>query len=143
MTKAAKLICPEIRPGMEFFKQEKPLALLSCCGKSLIDHALCELASQGFQKIDLYLSDRPELLREQLRGGEKWGVKISYHPTPKEVTQSDLQQNTNNPSEEASNTPVFTLDRIPLDSAASLFENHKSLFSQLQQLIASAGRFCL
>ena len=139
MPKTARLICAETRPGMEFLAELMPLALLPFCGKSLIDHALTALASQGYRSIQLYLSDRPELVRAQVLKGEKWGLEIIYHPTKHETNIEELRTILEKQSETLNEGDVFTLDRFPLNNATSLFSNYENLFKSLAAYLPSAG----
>ncbi len=139
MLKSARLICPESRSGMEFLAEAMPLALLPFCGKSLIDHALTELASKGYQTIQLYLSDRPELIRAQVLKGEKWGLKIAYHPTKHETNIEELRSAALEHGETFDEHDVFTLDRFPLSNSTTLFSNYETLFKSLTDYFPSAG----
>ncbi len=97
-------------------------------GKSLLDHALTELASSGFTHVQLYLSDRPEAVRQQVGKGEKWGLELAFHPTHTEPTPEELRSQL-----ESSDQPVqiYTLDRIPLTHPNSLFSDYATWFQSL------------
>ena len=139
MLMSAHLICPESRPGMEFLAEVMPLALLPFCGKSLIDHTLTELAAEGYRHINLYLSDRPELIRAQVHKGEKWGLQISYHPTKSEMSFEEIETNLQKQNIELNNDDVFTVDRFPLRTSTSLFSNYENLFEGLRTYLPSAA----
>jgi hypothetical protein len=124
---------------MEFLVETMPLALLPFCGKSLIDHTLSELATDGFHHIDIYFSDRPELIREQLRNGEKWGLQLSYHPTKHETNKEAISQNYLDEDGEIGTEEIYTLDRCPIKSHNPLFRSYHDLFKNMRDHMAVAG----
>lgn len=140
MTKTAALICPESRPGLEFFIEGRPLALAPLCGQSLLDRGLTELGREGFTRVDLYLSDRPEMIREQLRDGKKWGLEVKVHPTQAEPTPDDIRNKASSAQETEGLPEVFILDRIPLTNSSSLFNSYQAWFETLCDLINQSGK---
>lgn len=141
MEKTAKIICPETRVGLEFLSKATPLALMPFCGKSLLDHSLTELASKGFNHIELYVSDRPEAIREQVKDGSKWGISVTINPTSKELSPQDLLEQKNKGTKAASeeSSHVFLVDRIPLTHSTTLFSDYSTWFKQLIRYLPTAA----
>jgi hypothetical protein len=133
MEKKAAIICPESRDGLEFLSKTTPLVLVPFCGKSLLDHSLTEIASKGYSHVDLYVSDRPEVIREQVKDGSKWGISISIKPTSREWTPHEILESKSKESIETSEktTEVFLVDRIPLKHPDPLFSDYKNWFKRL------------
>jgi len=128
MEKKAAIICPESRDGLEFLSKTTPLVLVPFCGKSLLDHSLTEIASKGYSHVDLYVSDRPEAIREQVKDGSKWGISILIKPTSREWTPHEILESTET-SEKT--TDVFLVDRIPLKHPDPLFSDYRNWFKRL------------
>ena len=56
-----------------------PAALLPLGHATLIERLLEQLVRTGLTEIDIVACDRPELLRDALGDGERWGVRLRWH----------------------------------------------------------------
>jgi len=56
-----------------------PAALLPLGHATLIERLLEQLVLQGLAEIDIVACDRPELLRDVLGDGERWGIRLRWH----------------------------------------------------------------
>ncbi|MBT5709117.1 MAG: hypothetical protein HOI66_22585 [Verrucomicrobia bacterium] len=141
MEKKAAIICPESRHGLEFLSKNTLLALVPFCGKSLLDHSLTEIASKGYRHVDLYVSDRPEAIRGQVKDGSKWGISTTINPTSREWTPNEVLEEKDKGSTESSikATDVFLMDRIPLEHPNSLFSDYENWFKRLIEYMPLAA----
>jgi N-acetylglucosaminyldiphosphoundecaprenol N-acetyl-beta-D-mannosaminyltransferase len=58
---------------------DHPVAALPLGCQSIIEHLMDQLSQAAVTDVDLVVSDRPELLRGLLGGGERWGLNLHWH----------------------------------------------------------------
>lgn len=56
-----------------------PCALLPVGHLTVLEHLIQQLASAAVTHIDLVISDCPELIRQQIGDGGRWGVQLNWH----------------------------------------------------------------
>ena len=56
-----------------------PAAALPLGCQTIIEHLMEQLAMAAVTDVDLVVSDRPELLRNLLGDGERWGLRLHWH----------------------------------------------------------------
>jgi hypothetical protein len=56
-----------------------PAALLPLGHASLIERVMEQLAQAAVTDVDIVACDRPELLRERLGDGRRWGIHLTWH----------------------------------------------------------------
>jgi len=56
-----------------------PAALLPLGHATLVERLLEQLVRTGAAEIDIVACDRPELLRDALGDGERWGIRLRWH----------------------------------------------------------------
>ena len=141
MEKTAAIICPESRDGLEFLSKSTPLVLTPFCGKSLLDHSLTELANKGYARVEIYVSDRPEAVRQQVGSGSKWGLEIAMIPTPKELTPREVldQKQATGLKTMLEPSDIYLVDRIPLTHDESLFASYPMWFKRLMDYLPTAA----
>jgi Bacterial sugar transferase len=82
----AVLICPGERPGVAALSAAAPLANVPILGQALIMYWLEHLAAQGVREVRVLATDRPELVRRLVGGGERWGLRVEVIPEIRELT---------------------------------------------------------
>lgn len=126
------LICPSPRNGVAFLSHCFPLARVPLLGQSLLEYWLSRLASEGVGRVSLLAHDRPELVRELVGAGERWGLQAeivveSRELTPAEALLKYAAQLEGVPPHQA----ITVLDHFPGAASLPVFESYQSWFASL------------
>ncbi len=70
-------------PALEPLLRRRPMPLLPVLGKALAEYQLELANSLGFRRVVLLADDRPEQVRDFLRGGHAWGVEAEVVAVPR------------------------------------------------------------
>jgi NDP-sugar pyrophosphorylase family protein len=133
------LICPSERNNVPLFFERLPLVNLPLLGQSLLEYWLSALAIQGVTKVLVLAHDRPELAREVVRAGERWGLDAAVTTESRELTPSEALLKY--PSElDAVPLPesIAVLDHFPGLSEQPLFASYQSWFAALRDWMPAA-----
>jgi len=76
----AVLICPAERPGVQHLGTGMPLVTMPVLGQSLVEHWLDYLARRGARHVRVLAADRPNLVRQLLGDGARWGLRVEVLP---------------------------------------------------------------
>jgi hypothetical protein len=129
--KRAALICPEHRDGIQEVIGGLPLVLAVYLGKPLIDHALYGLTRDGFDRVLVFVSDRPAEVRDYIGNGATWGLQVEVMPTPAEITAGEARLSHGMGDEE----PVLLLDRLPQAPDIPILSNLESWHASRHTLL--------
>jgi len=138
----ALIICPDRRPAVAFLARQSPLALVPVLGTPLLFQALATLAERGAKEVHLLTSDRPDQIRSAVGQGERWGLKLTVHVEPLELSVAEAQARfVGNQAAEWLAPPhrVVLLDRLPSLPDVPLFESMAGFFAALGQALPQAG----
>lgn len=56
-----------------------PPPLLPILDKSILEHILDKLSSEGCRQVSIVLSESPQKIESEIGDGKKWGISIDYH----------------------------------------------------------------
>jgi len=125
----AILICPEHRPLGGQFHRMKPLALMPVLGRSLIEHALAKLARNGFRDVVVLASDRPGHIRQTVRDGSAWGLRVRVQPVSVEPNVQLAALEWTHEFADGKVDTVIVLDRCALADAETLWQSSEGIFA--------------
>jgi hypothetical protein len=128
----AVVICPDRRSEVAFLARRTPLALVPLLGPTLLSHWFTQLADQGVKEVTVLASDRPDQVRAEVGGGERWGLEISVVAEPRELSVAEAQKR-------FCLERVFLADRLPGLPDAPLFETYAGFFAALKGWLALAN----
>lgn len=134
------LICPAERPTVTLLAESTPLAALSFFGKALICYWIEHLASQKVTDITILAADRPEIIRDVVGDGCRWGVKIDVMPETRELTPQEARAKylSNASTENQPQADVIVVDRLPGMTENDLFASYAELFLAAQKFFPEA-----
>lgn len=127
----ALLICPHDRPGVPLLAERQPLALLTACGRPLVEYWLEHLAILGVKQVTILASDRPQEVRRAVGQGKKWGLQVEVVPQSAELSPEEARQKFQNGHGSTGTIDVVVIDRLPGQTAA--FDSYESWFRAVQQ----------
>ena len=133
----ALVICPDPQPDVPALSRRLPLVLTPFLGKTVLDHALTFLASEGVRDVRLLCSDRPDVIRAAVGGREEWGVKVEVHAEKRELTVAEALAKHGNPVDAAPH--AFVLDRLPQMPGAPLWDDYEGWMRAMLELLPVAG----
>ena len=142
----ALVICPEHREAGQPFQRKRPLALTPILGRTRLDHALSELKAAGVQEVVVLASDRPEMIRDSVGKGEKWGLKIAVIPTPEELPPDVAEARYGQRQPGDPRVALVTLDSLPAVAGLPLWRSHTGFFEFMRQAVSTpevAGRLTM
>jgi NDP-sugar pyrophosphorylase family protein len=84
----ACLICPSARPEVSALARFAPLANVPMLGKSLLEYWLEHLAGLGATHVQILAADRPEMARELVGDGTRWGLRAEIIVETRELPPS-------------------------------------------------------
>jgi NDP-sugar pyrophosphorylase family protein len=127
------LIAPGSRRPVGHLTDTAPLITLPILGESLVGYWLEHLSSRGFKEITLLVVDRPEVVRELVGDGARWGLRLTIVPELREPTIEETQK-------KYPDLEVFVLDHLPGTEPNTLFTSYNALLKQALLWMPEAGR---
>lgn len=82
------LICPSARSEVAALAKNQPLSTVPLLGKSLLEYWIEYLAVKGAKHIQILAADRPEMVRELVGDGARWGLRIEVIEESRELLPS-------------------------------------------------------
>lgn len=76
-------------PALEPLLRRRPMPLLPVLGKALAEYQLELANSIGIRRAILLVDDRPEIVRDFLRGGHAWGVETEVVAVPRGLAPAE------------------------------------------------------
>lgn len=138
----ALVICPDRPTKIPFMARKRPVSLTPVLGPSLLGHALATLAERGAKQVLVLAVDRPELVREAVGQGERWGLKITVIPESRElsVVEARAKYRTLDAEWLVEGDDILVADRLPGDVAVSPLNGAKDWFAMLERWLPEAHR---
>ncbi|MEO6183900.1 MAG: sugar transferase [Verrucomicrobiota bacterium] len=126
------LICPAERTEVSALSESVPLTNLCILGNPFVFYWLEHFASSGVKEITLLCADRPNLLRELVGDGSRWGLRIEVLPELRELSASEaLQKYSDSNSGEQS---AVVIDHLP-GLQNNIFNSYAEYFSAIRAWI--------
>jgi len=138
----ALLICPDERPAVSMLSRRCPLVLSPFLGKTVLSHALTDLATQGATAVTVLVSDRAEAIEEAVGHGEAWGLKLDLVSPHRELAPAEALAKHGAPQENsglAAAREAHLLDYLPLLSDQPLWESYSRWFATLLAFMPRAA----
>lgn len=130
-SKLAHIYCPDPKPETVFLTQAYPMALTPALGRPLLGLWLERLHELGIRSVKIYASDRPEKIREYVKEGEAWGLRVEVHSSRTDPTQSPefLQQlRENTPAQQWPDEEfLIRLDHLPFSDQGHLIQSENRI----------------
>jgi hypothetical protein len=121
------LHCPANPPAVPALAAKGALVLVPFVGKTVLEHALAGLASDGFRHIRIHCTDHMQDVQKVVGQGEAWGVRIEFSGEP--VTRADW-----------ADERVLVLDALPQLPDHDLWSSYRAWFSAQLALIPTVAR---
>ncbi|MBA4149806.1 MAG: sugar transferase [Verrucomicrobia bacterium] len=135
------LVCPAERPCLKYLAEAVPLVNLSFCGKLLIFYWIEFLAAKGAKHISVLATDRPQLVRELVGDGSRWGICIDVLPERCELSLTGAEQKYGAEPTEFLPAPyhVNLADHLPELPDVLLFSSYAEFFRAAKEFILHAA----
>ena len=82
----ACLICPSERAAVSALSRHAPLSNAPVLGKSLLEYWLEHLADRGVTDVRILAADRPDMVRELVGDGARWGMSAEVIKEARELS---------------------------------------------------------
>ena len=138
----ALLICPSDRAQVGHLAEKAPLSNLPILGKTLAEYWLEHLASLGATEIVIVTSDRPHLVRDLVKDGTRWGLKIEVIPERWELSVTEARAKyIHDGSDKWISAPndAILMDHLPGLRQHALFTSYASWFEAVHAFVWRAG----
>ncbi len=133
------LICPSERSSIPLLQQYRPLTHVPMLGQNLLEYWLSDLSSHGVTQVLVLAHDRPELAKETVRIGERWGLDAQVISESRELTIAEATlKYANEPDLVPAQQGILLLDHFPTLADQPLFIDYKNWFSALRAFIPYA-----
>jgi Bacterial sugar transferase len=137
----ALLICPSDRENTDFFSRREPLVLVPLLGKSALDYALTDLARRGATEVKVLAADRPVMVRQALKGGKPWGIKVEVISEARELAPDEARVKYKADCEDWMESPydAATLDGWVCGDDADIWRSPETWFNSLISRMDAIG----
>ncbi|MFN7138684.1 MAG: hypothetical protein ACK4UN_05050 [Limisphaerales bacterium] len=134
------IICPADRPKVAHLAELQPLAVLSICGKPFIYYWIDFFVDKGARHITILAADRPEVVRQVVGDGARWGVSIEVLPVRQEPTVEEVREQCCRESASFVCAPsdVFLADYLPQLPERRCFDSYAEFFTMLRENMSLA-----
>ncbi|HEY0456507.1 MAG TPA: sugar transferase [Verrucomicrobiae bacterium] len=127
----AILICPWERDAVAHLEEKAPLASMPILGKCLVEYWLEHLAELGVREIVILACDRPEIIRQTVSDGRRWGLRIEVIPEMRELTVEEARAKYRGDLDNdwlAAPYDAILMDHLPKLSKCPLVATYANLF---------------
>lgn len=126
------LISPGDRTGVGFLGQTVPLVALPVLGESLVNCWVESLANAKTKDLLILATDRPEVVRETVGDGSRWGVRIEVRGVLKELGPTEACAILKDEQESLlSESDVILMDHLPGLQSIPLFRSYQHWYNGL------------
>jgi NDP-sugar pyrophosphorylase family protein len=133
------LICPGERSTVSNLCQHLPLAHVPVLGQTLLEYWLSALAVHGASQVGVLAHARPELTRELVGTGERWGLKAKVISESRELTVAEaLLKHAHELDTTPAGEAIVVLDHFPGRPELPLFSSYQHWFAALRSWMPSA-----
>ena len=126
----ACLICPAQRRTVTALARNVPLSNFPVLGKSLLEYWLEHLAGLGASHVRILAADRPEMVRELVGTGARWGLSVEVAAEHRELSPVFARVKYPAPKSEWLPEPngAVLLDHFPCQPQNPLFRSYAGWF---------------
>ena len=138
----ALLICPSDRSGVSHLAESVPLSNVPILGKSLVEFWLDYLVNLGVKEVLILSADRPNLVRNLVADGTRWGLKVEVIPERGEMSITEARaKHVDASSQDWLSEPsdAILMDHLPGLRQHPLFESYAGWFEAVQAFMWRAG----
>ena len=136
----SSLICPDPRPGVRHLSGVAPLAAVPLLGESLLEYWLTHLAGAGVRTVNIFASDRPELIAKLVGNGARWGMQATVFPEARELTPAEVISGRRPPGASREDCPEpVVLSCFPGIPDLDLFAGYEGMLNGLARWMPKAN----
>jgi len=126
------LICPAEQKSLPLLSSTKPAAAAALMGQSLLEYWLAHLARSRATQVLVIANDRPEIIRDLVEDGSRWGLRADVVAESRELTPAEaLLKYGSNGDPSPARSVVAVLDHFPTFPDWRLFAGPADFLSAL------------
>src|SRR3954464_13871788 len=136
------LICPADRSQVAHLAENAPLSNVPILGKTLVEYWLEHLVSLGAREVAIIASDRPQLTRELVDDGVRWGLKVKVIPERWELSVAEARAKYQHDAKGpwlSDPHDVILMDHLPGFQQHPLFTSYASWFEAVHAFMWRAA----
>ena len=116
------LICPAEQKALPLLSSNKPAAAVGLMGQSLLEYWLAHLARLKATQVLVTANDRPEVIKDLVDDGSRWGLKAEVIAESRELTTAEaLIKYGSNWDPSPARSVIAVLDHFPTFPDQRLF----------------------